>query len=1130
VLRCAAALSLAAGAASAQASKGALRFFGTGSGQQDRVRIQVDDNAPGPNASAPCDVGRAGFTLEFWLRGSLAANATENAGGDVLIHGSDWRAGNIVLDRDILGDNECEFGVSIAGGFVRFGTGGGDERIDHEHTLEGNALVLDDAWHHVACVRENLSGTLSIYVDGALDMLSEPGVSAVDLSYPNQGVPSQGSPWGNYLVLGAAKHDLGPHEKSFQGYFDELRVWNVARTAQEIALTWQRLVPPDSPGLAADYRFEEESGSAVHDASLAHSPDGELIAGLPGNGERTRYADDPASVAPLVASPLPPGFSMTVVTSALPRVTSMVAAPDGRLFVGQIDGTLWVLSNGQILPQPLIQIPAQVAYHQSGLLGMCLDPSFAQNGYLYAFYTESEPRNRVSRFTVVGDRASLASEFVVWQNVHPTPADRNGGGVEFAADGTILISTGDQSVPASASSLANEDGKLLRVNADGSIPIDNPYVEVPNAAPTIFALGFRNPFRICTDSLSAQRWVGDVGGSGLYAWEEVNAVAMGAHYGWPFQEGEACYVPTCAPYTAAAFAYRHGDPTYYYGVDQGSITAGVVYRGTAFPQHYRGNLFIGDYANQWVRRLVLDAAGHVTGDLPFIEMPNAHAVVDMAVGAEGALYLACFNGAAGQPSVLRVDASAPGNLPPVPVAVATPAQGLPPLAVQFDGQQSYDPDQSPFPLAYRWTFGDGAHATGPVAQHTYAQPGVYSALLSVDDGAGGIDSAPISIQIGTPPTPTIVAPLPGASYVAGQLIDLYGQATDAEDGTLPASAYTWRVDLVHGGHTHPFFGPIVGEKHTRFTVPTSGHPPENTFYRVLLTVTDADGLSSTAIVNMSPAFVQIGIGTQPSGVPVFVEGQSESTPHAYNSLPGYEVAVEAQRWTMIAQEPWLFRSWSDGGARLHTLTTPSAASSLVATYWPTIVKAIDVPVDAADRNAQYSQSTGQLLASPLEHNALWLGKQSGEPFQVALEFSAEIPRIATILSATIELTAANHSEGSAQIPIFAYDVADAPAFVSGSPTALAQYAPATGATVVWQAVDFQAGEKYPTPDLAALVQEIVDRPDWHPGAHVGIVFDGSTAAANALRSLRGFGSISPPRLHVTYAIRRYPTPKGIFGG
>lgn len=1124
-LRSACVLALAAASASGQASKGALHFGGTSSDQHDRLRIRIDD-ADRADASAPCDVGRAGFTIEFWLRGDASDNRSANAGGDVLLAGADWRAGNILIDRGIASGSGREFGVSIAGGFVRFGTGTGDEGIDQEHTLEGNVDVLDGAWHHVACARDRETGTLAIYVDGALDMKSARGVSTADLSYPDRGAGAHGSavrrsPWDPYLVIGGTKFDERPRETSFDGYFDELRIWNAARTEQEIALTWRRLVPDDTPGLVADYRFEEESGAVVHDSSEAHSPDGELVNARPrnsGTGTHTSFATHPTNAAPVLASPLPPGFSMSVLSTTMPQATSLVVTPDGRVFIGELDGSVWIYSGGQLLQQPLIHIPAEQMLHSSGLLGLCLDPSFAQNGWIYAYYTTEEPRNRVGRFTVVGNHADPASEFVVWQNLNITPADHNGGGMKFAADGTLLIATGDQSVDAYVSDLTREDGKLLRVNADGTIPADNPFINVPSAAPTIYAIGFRNPFRIAGDSMSAHRWVCDVGSGGPLAWEEVNLVESGANYGWPFAEGETCYTTSCTPFTPASFAYRHGDPKYFYVQPQGCTVGGLVYRGTAFPPQYRGNLIVGDYSNRWLRRLILDTDGNVKADLPFIDMPLANSVVDMDVAPDGSIYMACFTGLPGQPSLVRLSASAAGNLPPVPIAAVTPTQGVPPLTVQFNGQQSFDPDHGPNPLAFDWDFGDGSHATTSIAQHRYTHAGVFTTTLTVDDGATPVSSTPLAIKVGTPPVPVITAPQPGLTYDGGDVIDLIGNASDLQDGTLPASALSWTVELVHANHTHPELGPVTGVYHTRFTVPDSGHPPENTFLRAFLTATDSDGLSATTSVDMHPNFVTLALDTNPSGVPLFVEGQSEPMPLNYQSIPHYQVVVEAQRWVYIAGNPWIFRSWSDQGDRLHTVNTPVGGESLVAKYLLANVTTIHTRVNAPNRNAQYAASTGQLFESPTEPHALWMGKPAAEQIQLALEFKAQIPRKATIISASIDFLAGQNSQGLAPVPVFGYDVADAQPFVAGSPTPLALYAPPTAAILLWGAESFSAGQSYETPDLSAMIQQIVDRSDWQPGNHIGVVFDGTTATGHPLRSIGNFDSAAPPQLNVTFGV------------
>jgi len=320
--------------ASAQLSEAALRFHGTGigpPGQQDRILMPIDDNVAGAFGSTPMDLGTADFTLEIWLRGRLADNPTANAGGDVELADFSWIDGNIVLDRDIWCGSDRKFGVSIAGGLVRFGTAPGDGGgPDGWHTLEGSTPVLDDTWHHVAVVRQAATGRKRIFVDGVLDFESSAGASTADLSYPDAGIavtpgqcsPGQLTPYGWYLVVAAEKHDAGAAYPSFNGFVDELRAWSTARTGTELGATYRRALNPASPGLAGAYRFEEGTGTSVASSALAAGPVGNLVAGMAGNGEWVTRASDSANTAPLLDLPFLDGFELggfelwSVATSA----------------------------------------------------------------------------------------------------------------------------------------------------------------------------------------------------------------------------------------------------------------------------------------------------------------------------------------------------------------------------------------------------------------------------------------------------------------------------------------------------------------------------------------------------------------------------------------------------------------------------------------------------------------------------------------------------------------------------------------------------------------------------------------------------------------------------------------------
>ena len=1117
-------------------SEHAVRFHGTGTGQLDRIRIPLDDDLPGPNASAACDIGAGSFTVEFWLRGELSDNATTNAGGDLSVFDDSWRAGNMLLDRDVASGTERHFGVSVAGGFVRFGTGAGDSGPDLEHTLEGDSLVLDGAWHHIACVRDAADGSVAIFVDGALDVQSGRNVSTADLSYPDAGVAGL-DPWGPYLVIGAEKHDTGPAHPAFDGYFDELRIWNTARTASEIVLSYWRAVAPTAPGLVGHWELEEGAGTALADSSAAKCADGELVAGMVGNGEWTASEDGLLETAGIVHVPLPPGFVRTTISSSLGPTTCMTAAPDGRLFLGEHTGAILVVdATGALLPTPMITIALSQSVEAQGLLGLTLDPDFANNGFLYAYYTSPDvvPRNRVGRFTVVGDTADPLSEVVVWENDDAAGGEHLGGALCVGPDGHLYIATGDNQASELARDLSALHGKLLRVALDGSIPALNPFVAIPNARPEIWARGLRNPFRMTVDASSGAIVVGDVGGNKKAAEEEVNRVAVAADFGWPIQEGDHCFVAPCEHITHPDFSYAHNDPEYSdpndpAGGTQGAVILGPVYDDSVFPREYQGNLFIGDYANQWIRRLERDAQGNVVASRRFLEDPEAGSVVDLALGSDGSLYYLTFpagaSTAGGNGTLYKLTYVAGGNQPPVALAGADVLAGPAPLTVQFDADASFDPDGGA--LSWAWDFGDTNGSSSSSPQHTYTLPGHYTVNLGVSDGTTTTPAESLTIDVGNAPVVTITGPDPNHKYRAAELILLTGGATDVEDGTLGPSALEWSVDLVHAGHLHPT---STGQGNT-FRIPKKGHTPEDTHYRFTLTATDSDGLSSSSSVDLYPLDAPMVFDTYPAGIPMFIDGQAESTPRPYQSLPDFRHRVEAQEFFTLGAQTFRFAFWTNGKKRKHTYTVPDGGSWLRAVYVPTRDLTAQGTVAQAEHCAMYRPSTGQAFADASDPLEVTCGREATEVAQAGFEFDLQVPPDALIRSARLVVTAGSDHAGSPLATIWAFDVAQAPAFVDADPTPLTAWSALGDSYVSWDLPAFVSGVEYASPDLAPLLQDVVDRPGWAKGNRVGLVLDGTPAQVPGWRSFANFASGTPARLEVEYSTdKQGPFALGAMGG
>src|SRR5262249_21712780 len=335
---------------------------------------------------------------------------------------------------------------------------------------------------------------------------------------------------------------------------------------------------------------------------------------------------------------------------------------------------------------------------------------------------------------------------------------------------------------------------------------------------------------------------GDVGGNDpATAFEEVNVGARGANYGWPNCEG-ICGLPGV---TSPIYTYPHN------GRDA-SITGGIVYRGSQFPSEYQGSYFFGDYVQNTIKRLVFDGNGNVATVANFWpadgapDGPSVGDPVKFVQGPDGSLYYVDigFNDQhVPNPAAIRRIRYVVSNQPPTAVAGANPTSGLPPLAVTFSSAGSSDPEGAP--LSFSWTFGDGTTSTLANPTHTYQTAGQYTARLTVSDGVNSTVSAGMTIRVGNPPTATILTPTNGILFRAGDSIAFSGDATDPEDGTLPASAFTWTILFHHDSHVHPG-GTVTGAKSGTLQIPASGHDFEgSTNYEIVVTVTDSTGLSTS---------------------------------------------------------------------------------------------------------------------------------------------------------------------------------------------------------------------------------------------------------------------------------------------
>ncbi len=237
---------------------------------------------------------------------------------------------------------------------------------------------------------------------------------------------------------------------------------------------------------------------------------------------RGPYPDDPE---------LPDGFVNTAVANGLTGVTALAVAPDGRVFVCEQTGALRVVKNDNLLSEPFATVEAD-SYWERGLLGICLAPDFPRTPHVYVCYVAAKPypHHRVSRFTAQGDVAAPGSEVVLFEGDDQRElggsASHQGGAVHFGEDGKLYVTIGEHTVATAAQRLDTFQGKLLRLNPDGSIPEDNPFFkEAKGKYRAIWALGLRNPFTFAVQPGAGRIFINDVSQGRM---EEINEGVAGA--------------------------------------------------------------------------------------------------------------------------------------------------------------------------------------------------------------------------------------------------------------------------------------------------------------------------------------------------------------------------------------------------------------------------------------------------------------------------------------------------------------------------------------------------------------------------------------------------------------------------
>ncbi len=608
--------------------------------------------------------------------------------------------------------------------------------------------------------------------------------------------------------------------------------------------------------------------------------------------------------------PLPADLDRVPVASGLDQPTDFRFLPDGRILIVEKTGAVKIVQNADQVTTP-VTIGVIAAATDRELGAVELDPNFAENGHFYVAYTTRDYHDRLSRFTIANDTLDLTSEFVLLDEAD-SGAMHHGNTVLFGQDGKLYWAFGDNALNTNGQDLSTIYGKILRLNPDGTIPEDNPFYNSPNARKEIYAYGFRNPFRM-TFTPNGNLLVGDVGDK---AWEELNNVVAGGNYGWPSAEG-AC--DGCG-YIDPIYEYPHTPPP----VRAGSITTVTVYNGTALPEQYQNKVFISDYTLRWVKMLTFDPDYTTVLNEQTLDT-EAGTTVQLLPGPDGNLYqLNIYPG-----TLYRIEAS-DGNRAPSAVLTATPGKGYAPLDVQFSSEGSSDPDPDTT-LSYNWDFGDGATSTTANPTRTYTSDGTYTVTLTVSDGSK-TGRATQEIVVGsTAPEVQILTPVNESNYNAGDVISFTATATDAEDGTLPDSAYKWTVIFHHADHIHPYKDNIVGPTGS-VTLSTSDHNVDTTWYEFAVTVTDSSGLSTTRSTNIKPNLVTLGFKSNQPDATYTIDGIPHTGTYTEQAVVGVVRVLGAPSPQIVNGAQFTFNNWSDGGAQQHQISTPTTDATYTVTF------------------------------------------------------------------------------------------------------------------------------------------------------------------------------------------------------
>jgi glucose/arabinose dehydrogenase len=619
----------------------------------------------------------------------------------------------------------------------------------------------------------------------------------------------------------------------------------------------------------------------------------------------------------LVAQTLLPGFSRVQVAGTIGSPTVMAFAPDGRIFVAQQSGALRVIKNETLLATPFVSLTVN-SNGERGLIGVALDPDFATNNFIYLYYTTSTApiHNRIVRYTANGDVALAGSQQLILDLDNLSGAtNHNGGALGFGLDGKLYVAVGDNATGSNAQNLDTFHGKLLRINKDGSAPADNPFFSAgaSEQRKRVWAYGLRNPYTFSIQLGTGKIYVNDVGENAV---EEINdATTGGRNFGWPAAEG----VSTNPAFTNPVYSYNHtgAAPT---GC---AITGGTFFNPvfTNYPASYLGNFFYQDFCSNWIYSLNLSTTPTAT----LFASNSGGSSVSLTTGLDGNLYYL----SRGAQALYKITSSSSS----APIISTHPASFTKSVgdAVTFSVAAS-----GTNPLQYQWLKNDFPILNATQFNYTIqsvqlTDAGNYKVRITNTAGQVVSNSATLAVLPNTKPVAQIITPAKNSTYVAGTTVSFSGSGTDAEDGTLQASAMSWQINFHHDTHKHDE-PPRNGISAGSFDIPDQGETSASVWYRFILTVSDSKGSVGKDSVDIQPRKSFLNFVTNPTGLQITIDGQPKTTPVSIESVEGIKREIGTYRLQALGATGYEFSNWLHGGEVIQLITTPTDDITYTASF------------------------------------------------------------------------------------------------------------------------------------------------------------------------------------------------------